>query len=164
MATTLRLALVDAGEGRIGTFIDHIRLLCYGFDPAQGIYTSAIERWLMAGAAATVLFSPVGSFSWCGTHAGGRHDRLLRCARGLPLRERYRREVHLAYGADGASWASSSLFWLSCSPSVTGAARQQVAQRCRAGCNGTWRSAGRPPRCSPSCSFFGGRLPTSSPR
>lgn len=51
----LRLALVDAGEGRIGTFIDHIRLLCYGFDAAQGIYTSAIERWLMAGAAATVL-------------------------------------------------------------------------------------------------------------
>jgi protein SCO1 len=50
----LRLALVDAGEGRIGTFIDHVRLLCYGFDPAQGIYTSAIEGWLMAAAAATV--------------------------------------------------------------------------------------------------------------
>ena len=51
----LRLALVDAGEGRIGTFIDHIRLLCYGFDPAQGIYTASIERWLMALAAATVI-------------------------------------------------------------------------------------------------------------
>ncbi|MBV9627072.1 MAG: SCO family protein [Xanthobacteraceae bacterium] len=51
----LRLALVDAGEGRIGSFIDHVRLLCYGFDPAQGIYTSAIERWLMTGAAATVV-------------------------------------------------------------------------------------------------------------
>ncbi len=50
----LRLALVDAGEGQIGTFIDHVRLLCYGFDPAQGIYTSAIERWLMAAAAGTV--------------------------------------------------------------------------------------------------------------
>ena len=51
----LRLALVDAGEGRIGTFIDHIRLLCYGFDAAQGIYTSEIERWLMAAAAGTVV-------------------------------------------------------------------------------------------------------------
>lgn len=51
----LRLALVDAGEGQIGTFIDHVRLLCYGFDPAQGIYTSAIERWLMAAAAGTVI-------------------------------------------------------------------------------------------------------------
>ena len=55
----LRLALVDAGEGQIGTFIDHIRLLCYGFDPAQGIYTSAIERWLMAAAAATVIIIAV---------------------------------------------------------------------------------------------------------
>lgn len=51
----LRLALIDAGEGRIGTFIDHVRLLCYGFDAAQGIYTSMIERWLMAFAAATVI-------------------------------------------------------------------------------------------------------------
>src|SRR5262245_6175571 len=51
----LRLALVDAGKGQIGTFIDHIRLLCYGFDPAQGIYTSAIERWLMIAAISTVV-------------------------------------------------------------------------------------------------------------
>ena len=51
----LRLALVDAGEGRIGSFADHLRLLCYGFDPAQGIYTSSIERWLMAAAIATVI-------------------------------------------------------------------------------------------------------------
>ncbi len=50
----LRLALVDAGEGRIGTFVDHLRLLCYGFDPAHGIYTASIERWLMASAAATM--------------------------------------------------------------------------------------------------------------
>jgi protein SCO1 len=50
----LRLALVDAGEGRIGSFADHLRLLCYGFDPAQGIYTSSIERWLMVAAVATV--------------------------------------------------------------------------------------------------------------
>ena len=51
----LRLALVDAGEGRIGTFVDRIRLLCYGFDPAQGIYTASIERWLMGTAVATVI-------------------------------------------------------------------------------------------------------------
>jgi protein SCO1/2 len=51
----LRLALVDAGQGQIGTFIDHIRLLCYGFDPAQGIYTASIEWWLMAAAATTMI-------------------------------------------------------------------------------------------------------------
>lgn len=51
----LRLALVDAGEGRIGTFVDHLRLLCYGFDPAKGIYTASIERWLMVTAVSTVI-------------------------------------------------------------------------------------------------------------
>lgn len=51
----LRLALVDAAEGHIGTFVDRLRLLCYGFDPQQGVYTSAIETWLAAVAFATVL-------------------------------------------------------------------------------------------------------------
>jgi protein SCO1 len=51
----LRLALVDAGEGRVGTIVDHLRLLCYGFDPALGIYTSSIERWLAISALCTVL-------------------------------------------------------------------------------------------------------------
>jgi protein SCO1/2 len=51
----LRLALIDAGDGRVGSFIDHLRLLCYRFDPAQGIYTSMIERWLTAACAATAL-------------------------------------------------------------------------------------------------------------
>jgi protein SCO1/2 len=51
----LRLPLVDAGEGRIGTFIDRFRLLCYGFDSAQGIYTVVIERWLMGSAIAFAI-------------------------------------------------------------------------------------------------------------
>jgi protein SCO1/2 len=42
----LRLALVEAGEGRIGGVADRVRLLCYGFDPAVGIYTLSIERLL----------------------------------------------------------------------------------------------------------------------
>lgn len=55
----LRLALIDAGEGRVGSFVDRVRLLCYRFDPAQGIYTSVIERWLTAACAATVLLIAV---------------------------------------------------------------------------------------------------------
>ena len=39
-ANDLRLALVDAGKGRVGTFADRIRLLCYCFDPATGIYSA----------------------------------------------------------------------------------------------------------------------------
>jgi protein SCO1/2 len=53
--TDLRLALVDAGQGRIGTWTDHIRLMCYGFDPAKGIYTAAVGRMLSTASAITVL-------------------------------------------------------------------------------------------------------------
>src|SRR5262249_51957179 len=37
----LRLALVDAGQGHVGSVADRIRLLCYGFDAAKGIYTQS---------------------------------------------------------------------------------------------------------------------------
>lgn len=54
-ATNLRLALVDAGQGRVGTFADHIRLLCYGFDPATGIYSAAISRIMLGAGIVTVV-------------------------------------------------------------------------------------------------------------
>jgi protein SCO1/2 len=53
--TDLRLALVDAGEGRVGTWTDHIRLLCYGFDPTKGVYSAAIGRLLSGIAAFTII-------------------------------------------------------------------------------------------------------------
>lgn len=49
----LRLALVDAGNGRVGSFTDRVRLLCYGFDPARGLYTPLVTRWLAIGCAGT---------------------------------------------------------------------------------------------------------------
>jgi protein SCO1 len=51
----VRLALVEAGEGRVGSLGDRVRLLCYGFDPVHGIYTETITTWLEAGALATLL-------------------------------------------------------------------------------------------------------------
>jgi protein SCO1/2 len=58
----LRLALVEAGHGRIGTIADQIRLICYGFDPAMGVYTASVGRWLMLASAATMmaLFGGIG--------------------------------------------------------------------------------------------------------
>ena len=50
----LRLALVEAGEGRIGSLGDRLRLLCYGFDAARGIYTETITLWLEVAAIATM--------------------------------------------------------------------------------------------------------------
>jgi protein SCO1/2 len=51
----MRLALVEAGEGRIGTFSDTVRLLCSGFDPTRGTYNVVISHVLMAAGAATIL-------------------------------------------------------------------------------------------------------------
>jgi protein SCO1 len=48
-ADDLRLALIEASEGRIGSTADKIRLLCYGFDPAAGVYTPAVHRLLAFG-------------------------------------------------------------------------------------------------------------------
>ncbi|MEA1832767.1 electron transporter [Methylobacterium durans] len=51
----LRLAIVEAGEGRIGDLTDRFTLLCYGFDAATGIYTPLVRRILMAAALLTLL-------------------------------------------------------------------------------------------------------------
>jgi protein SCO1/2 len=55
-----RLALVEAGQGRIGTFRDQVRLLCYGFDPTTGIYTVSIYRALAISSALAVVVLAAG--------------------------------------------------------------------------------------------------------
>jgi protein SCO1/2 len=65
MGDSLRLALVDAGEGRVGTLLDQIRLCCFGFDPARGIYTASITRILTVACCVTaaVLFGGIASMT-----------------------------------------------------------------------------------------------------
>jgi protein SCO1/2 len=62
----LTLAMTEAGQGRVGSFVDHVRLLCYGFDPAAGTYNFAIHRALAASAAVTMvcLALAIGWLSW----------------------------------------------------------------------------------------------------
>lgn len=50
----LRLGLVDASRGVIGSVTDHLLLLCYGYDPAQGKYTAIVANLVRAGGLATV--------------------------------------------------------------------------------------------------------------
>lgn len=50
-ADTARLALVEAGEGRIGTLADRIHVLCYGLDPTSGRYTASVQTALRIAAA-----------------------------------------------------------------------------------------------------------------
>ena len=51
----LRLGLVDASAGKIGTTVDRLLLFCYHYDPATGRYTLAIERALRIGGVLTVV-------------------------------------------------------------------------------------------------------------
>jgi protein SCO1/2 len=56
----LRLAIIDTGRGAIGSFADQLHLLCYGFDPAQGIYTERITTMLAYAAGATLVILAAG--------------------------------------------------------------------------------------------------------
>jgi protein SCO1/2 len=58
----LRLALVQASAGKLGSLGDHIFLLCAGFDASKGQYTSAIKVALRLGGIATtaVLLGAIG--------------------------------------------------------------------------------------------------------
>ena len=51
----LRLALVEAAAGRIGSSVDQLLLFCYRYDPATGQYTMAVMRTLRFAGLATLL-------------------------------------------------------------------------------------------------------------
>jgi protein SCO1/2 len=51
----LRLGLVEASQGKIGTPADQILLFCYHYDPATGKYGLLISHVIQAGGALTVL-------------------------------------------------------------------------------------------------------------
>jgi protein SCO1/2 len=51
----LRLALVEASAGKVGTVVDTLLLYCYHYDPMTGRYGVAIMRTLRIAGASTVL-------------------------------------------------------------------------------------------------------------
>ena len=51
----LRLGLVEASQGKIGTLTDHALLLCYQYDPMTGKYGVVVMNVLRAAGALTVL-------------------------------------------------------------------------------------------------------------
>src|SRR4029078_1796032 len=56
----LRLGLIEAGGGKIGSKTDQLLLLCYQYDPAAGRYGLAIMRAVRIGGILTLL--ALGSF------------------------------------------------------------------------------------------------------
>lgn len=51
----LRLGLVEASKGKIGTVADQLLLYCYHYDPEQGKYSATILRVLRLAGLATML-------------------------------------------------------------------------------------------------------------
>ena len=62
MSDTLRLSLIDAGEGKIGSFREIAFLYCFIYDSSTGQYTPAVWRLLRAAAALTVIAVASGIF------------------------------------------------------------------------------------------------------
>jgi len=62
---TLRLALLEAGEGKIGTTTDRILLYCFAYDPQAGNYSLQAVRVVQAGGILTlVVLGGVLSMFW----------------------------------------------------------------------------------------------------
>src|ERR1700678_2426481 len=51
----VRLGLVDASEGRIGTPVDSVLLFCYHYDPATGKYGLLVSRMIQGGGLLTLI-------------------------------------------------------------------------------------------------------------
>lgn len=58
----LKLALMEAGGGKIGTTLDHLLLFCYRYDPQGRKYALFATRLMRAGAGATVVL--LGASLW----------------------------------------------------------------------------------------------------
>ena len=54
-ARDLRLGLVEASQGKIGTVTDHAMLFCYQYDPETGKYGLIVMNVVRAGGALTLL-------------------------------------------------------------------------------------------------------------
>jgi protein SCO1 len=51
----MRLGLVDASAGKIGTPIDHVLLFCYHYDPSSAKYSASILKITRLGGVLTIL-------------------------------------------------------------------------------------------------------------
>jgi protein SCO1 len=61
----LRLALVEASRGKIGTPVDQLLLYCYHYDPAAGRYGAVVMNMVrVAGVAAVLLLTTFLTLMW----------------------------------------------------------------------------------------------------
>ena len=58
----MRLGLVDASAGKIGSPVDHVLLFCYHYDPSSATYSASILKIIRLGGILTVLCIVGGIF------------------------------------------------------------------------------------------------------
>lgn len=58
--SNVRLGLVDASSGKIGTPVDHILLFCYQYDPTKARYSATILTVIRMGGVVTLLCMAIG--------------------------------------------------------------------------------------------------------
>lgn len=58
--SNVRLGLVDASSGKIGTPVDHILLFCYQYDPTKARYSATVLTVVRMGAVVTLLSMAIG--------------------------------------------------------------------------------------------------------
>jgi protein SCO1 len=58
--SNVRLGLVDASSGKIGTPVDHLLLFCYQYDPTKARYSATVLTVMRMGAVATLLCMVIG--------------------------------------------------------------------------------------------------------
>jgi protein SCO1 len=58
--SNVRLGLVDASSGKIGTPVDHILLFCYQYDPTTAHYSATIMTVIRMGGVVTLLCMAIG--------------------------------------------------------------------------------------------------------
>jgi len=59
---TLRLSLLEAADGKIGSTVDQILLYCFHYDAEKGRYAPVAFRFMQLGGAATVVV--LGGVIW----------------------------------------------------------------------------------------------------
>ena len=72
--SNVRLGLVDASAGKIGTPVDHLLLFCYQYDPTKARYSATVLTVIRMGAVATLFCMAIGFviFRRREHHAGGK--------------------------------------------------------------------------------------------
>jgi protein SCO1/2 len=84
----IRLGLVEASAGRIGTLTDAVLLMCYHYDPATGKYSRVAMNYVRAGGVATML--SLGGFIFIMIRRERRAAREADLPSGYPVRDQPR--------------------------------------------------------------------------